>query len=147
MPTVETTVLIDAPIEKVYAIAKDNRSFPDFMADVQSLVIVEEAPPKVVSDWVGIVPSFGLKVRWRQEDLWDDAAHRCEFKQLSGDYDKLEGTWDFATEGSGTRFNSVLEYEYRVPGLGPLVAKVVHKIVINNMESVLSAIKKRAEGA
>jgi len=147
MPTVETTVLIQAPIERVYAIAKDNRSFPEFMADVQSLVIVEEAPPKVVSDWVGIVPSFGLKVRWRQEDLWDDAAHRCEFKQLSGDYDKLDGTWEFLPEGDGTRFNSVLDYEYRIPGLGPLVAKVVHKIVINNMESVLGAIKKRAEGA
>ncbi len=147
MPTVETTVLIHAPLDKVYAIAKDNRSFPEFMDDVKSLTIVEEDGARVVSDWVGVVPTFGLKVRWTQEDIWDDAAHSCVFKQLKGDYDALDGNWQFVSEGEGTRFNSVVNYEYKVPGLGPLVGKVIHNIVIKNMEGVLGAIKTRAEGA
>lgn len=146
MPTVETTVHIDAPIDKVYAIAKDNESFPEFMKDVASLTIVESAGNRVVSDWVGLIPTFGLKVRWRQEDTWDDARRCCTFKQISGDYDKLDGTWEFVEESGGTRFNSILEYEYKVPGLGPLVAKVVHSIVVKNMDGVLTAIKTRAEG-
>ena len=80
-------------------------------------------------------------------DIWDDDAHTCVFRQVSGDYDKLEGTWKFVEEDGGTRFDSYLEYEYIVPAVGPLVKKVVHSIVIKNMESVLGAIKERAEKA
>src|SRR5689334_16469645 len=87
MPTVETTTWINAPLEKVYAISKDNRSFPEFMKEVKSLDVVEEDGNRVVSDYVGLVPTFGLKVRWRQEDIWDDAQHSCKFRQIHGDYD------------------------------------------------------------
>lgn len=145
MSTVETTAWIDAPVERVYAIAKDNRSFPSFMKDVQSLEVIEEDGPRVVSDWVGLVSTFGLKVRWTQEDLWDEAARTCTFRQIKGDYDELGGTWRFTEENGGTRFDSVVNYEYVVPGLGPLVKKVVHSLVVKNMEGVLAAIKERAE--
>jgi uncharacterized membrane protein len=145
MPTVETTIWVDAPLAHTYAVAKNNETFPEFMEDVRSLTIVEKSGAKVVSDWVGVVPTFGLKVKWRQEDLWDDAAHTCEFRQLEGDYDKLEGKWAFKEENGGTRFTSALEYEYVVPGLGPLVKRVIHGIVVKNMDGVLGAIKQRAE--
>lgn len=145
MPTVATTAWIDAPLERVYEIAKDNRSFPEYMKDVKSLVVVEDAGDRVVSDWVGVIPSFLVKVRWRQEDVWDDATHSCKFRQIEGDYDKLEGEWRFHEENGGTRFDSALEYEYHVPTLGPLVKKVIYGIVVKNMENVLGAIKNRAE--
>jgi uncharacterized membrane protein len=145
MPTVQTTVWINAPRDKVYEIAKDNRSFPEFMKDVQSLTVVEEKDNRVVSDYVGIVSSFGLKVRWQQEDIWDDTAYTCVFRQIKGDYDQLDGVWNFIEENGGTRFDSVVNYEYVVPGLGPLVKKVVHNIVIKNMDGVLGAIKDRSE--
>jgi uncharacterized membrane protein len=145
MPTVETSVHIDAPIDRVLAIAKDNASFPEFMKDVKSLTIVESDGARVVSDWVGVVPQFMLKVRWRQEDLWDDAARTCRFRQVSGDYDSLDGEWRFSEEGGGTRFDSVVNYEYNVPTLGPLVRKVIYGIVVKNMDNVLNAIKARAE--
>lgn len=145
MPTVETSVLIDAPLDAVYAVAKDNRAFPEFMSDVKSVTVVESDGGRVVSDWVGVVPTFGLKIRWRQEDVWTDSEHTCDFRQVSGDYDRLEGRWRFTEEEGGTRFDSTLEYEYVVPGLGPLVKKVVHSLVVKNMEGVLGAIKKRAE--
>lgn len=147
MPTVETTTWIAAPLETVYEISKDNRSFPDFMKDVKSLTVVEEDGNRVVSDYVGLIPQFMLKVRWRQEDVWDDAQHVCTFKQVHGDYDKLEGVWKFTIENDGTRFDSHLEYEYNVPTLGPLIKKVIHGIVVKNMDNILEAIKNRSEAA
>ncbi len=147
MPTVETTVQIEAPIEAVYAVANDNESFPEYMADVESLKVVERDGDRVVSDWVGVVPTFGLRIRWRQEDVWDEDARTCKFRQLEGDYDTLDGSWTFTERDGGTRFDSTLDYEYSVPGLGALVKKVIHNIVVKNMEGVLGAIKKRAEGA
>ncbi len=147
MATVETSVLINAPLDRTYSIAKDQESFPQFMKDVKSITVVERDGGRVVSDWVGIVPQFLLKVRWRQEDVWDDDAHACKFRQVSGDYDSLQGEWRFREEGGGTRFDSFLDYEYNVPTLGPLVKKVIHGVVVRNMENVLNAIKARAESA
>jgi len=146
MPIVETTTWIKAPLETVYAISKKNEDFPTFMKDVQSLTIVESEGNRVVSDWVGVVSAFGLKIRWRQEDMWDDSTKVCKFQMVKGDYDKLEGEWRFTEENGGTRFDSTVDYEYRVPGIGPLIYKVIHGLVVKNLEDTLSAIKARAEG-
>ncbi len=115
------------------------------MDDLKSLDVIEDDGARVVSDWVGIVPSFGLKVRWTQEDNWNHEAHVCHFRQLKGDYDQLDGVWTFSEADGGTKFESVVNYEYNVPGLGLLVKKVIHNIVVKNMDSVLGAIKRRAE--
>lgn len=145
MPTVETTVWINAPLEKVFAIARNSKSYPEYMKDVKSVTPVEEEESRFVADWVGIVPTFGLKVRWRQEEIWDDANHSSTFRQVSGDYDKLEGAWTFQEENGGTRFNQKLDYEYNVPTLGPLVKKVIHSIVVKNLENINEAFRQRAE--
>lgn len=148
MPRIEHSVLIHAPIEAVYAIAKDNRSFPDFMEDVVSLTVVEESGNRVVSEWVGVISAFKVKVRWSQEDIWDDAKHTCDFKQLKGDYDEMSGNWTFQAEGEGlTRFSSVVDYVYTVAGLGPLVGRVIHKLASDNIASLMAAIKSKAEKA
>ncbi|MCX7799686.1 MAG: SRPBCC family protein [Fimbriimonadales bacterium] len=145
MPTVENTVWSRAPLEVLYAVAKDNERFPEFMSDVKAVQVLESDGRRVVSHWSAVVPTFRLKVRWTQEDVWDDAARTCRFRQLEGDYDRLEGVWTFREENGGTRFDSFCEYEYNVPTLGPLVKKVVHALVIKNLDNVLQAIAKRAE--
>ncbi len=147
MPTIDTNVWINAPLSKVYEIAKDSRSFPEFMKDVQSVTPVESDSNRFVADWVGLIPQFRLKVRWRQEDIWDDSVHTSTFRQLEGDYDMLQGTWKFAEENGGTRFDQHVEYEYNVPTLGPLLKKVIYTIVVKNLEGINQAIKHRAEGS
>jgi ribosome-associated toxin RatA of RatAB toxin-antitoxin module len=145
MPTVDTTVWINAPLENVYAIAKDSEAYPEYMKDVQSITPVEKDGNRLVADWVGLIPQFMMKVRWRQEEVWDDATHSSQFRQIEGDYDRLEGTWTFTAENGGTRFNQHLDYEYNVPTLGSLVKKVIHVIVVKNLENINEAFKKRAE--
>lgn len=147
MPTVETSVWIAAPLDVVYAIAKDSERYPQYMKEVQSVTPVEREGGRFVADWVGIVPTFGLKVRWRQEEIWDDASHQSAFRQLSGDYDLLEGAWSFAEENGGTRFDQKLDYEYNVPTLGPLVKKVIHSIVVKNLEAINAAFTQKATEA
>jgi uncharacterized membrane protein len=147
MPTVETSVWIDAPLEKVYAIAKQSELYPEYMKDVQSVTPVEKDGNRVVSDWVGVVPQFLLKVRWRQEETWDDAATSSTFRQVQGDYDEMRGAWSFREENGGTRFDQTMSYEYNVPTLGPLVKKVILGITRKNLENIGEAIKARAESA
>jgi ribosome-associated toxin RatA of RatAB toxin-antitoxin module len=145
MPTVETTVWINASLAKVFGIAKDSESYPEYMKDVQSVTPVERDGNRVVADRGGGVPNFMIKLRWRQEEVWDEATHSSHFRQLEGDYDSLDGTWSFREENGGTRFDQHVEYEYNVPTLGPLVKKVIHSIVVKNLENINLAFKKRAE--
>lgn len=145
MPTVDTTVWIAAPLAIVYEIAKDSASYPEYMKDVQSVTPVERSENRLVADYVGLITAFNVKVRWRQEEVWDDTTHASAFRQLTGDYDLLEGKWTFTEENGGTRFTQHLEYEYNVPTLGPLVKKVVHSLVVKNLENINAAFKARAE--
>jgi ribosome-associated toxin RatA of RatAB toxin-antitoxin module len=145
MPVVETSIWIGAPIQEVFAIAKHSAAYPEYMKDVQSVTPVETDGSRQVMDYVGIVPQFRLKVRWRQEEVWDDATFSSTFRQLKGDYDRLEGKWQFTEENGGTRFDQYLDYEYNVPTLGALVKKVVHGLVTKNLENIALAFKQKAE--
>ena len=148
MPRVESSILIQASRAAVMTVARDNATFPEFMADLHSLKVLEknEDGSRVVSEWVGIVPKFGTKLRWIEEDLWDEAAGTCTFRQLSGDYKSLSGVWSFTAEGeSATRFSSVVDYEIEIPLVGPLIKTIIRKTVQDNVDSTLRAIKDRCE--
>jgi len=145
MPVVDTSIFINASVASVYQIAKDSESYPQYMKDVISVTPVEREDNRLVADWVGFIPQFRLKIRWREEDLWDDATHSSKFRQLSGDYDRLEGNWQFTQEGEGTRFVQHLDYDYNVPTLGPLVKKLIYSIVVKNLNNINQAFKERAE--
>ncbi|MEI6431173.1 MAG: SRPBCC family protein [bacterium] len=148
MPRVESSIVIAAPREKVIAVARDNEAFPEFMADVASLKTTERSGDglRVVSEWVGIVPKFGNKIAWVEEDIWDLEAGTCTFRQLSGDYDQFEGVWTFTAEGDdATRFDSLLDYRLEIPLVGALIKTIIHKTMQNNLDATLKAIKKRCE--
>lgn len=147
MPTVQNHVFIAASPAQVYAIARDVERFPEFMPDVQRITILEADPDgrRQVVEWVGLIPTFKLTVKWTEEDLWDDVARTCAFRQVKGDFTEYGGLWRFEAEGEGTRFESEVTYELEIPTIGPLIRGVVRKIMTDNMIRLQAAIKQRAE--
>ncbi len=148
MPHIENHAVINAPLETVYAFAKDVELFPQFMPDVESVTVVErsEDGSRSVVDWVAVASDFKLKVRWTEEDIWDNAAHTCRFHQTKGDYTAYGGLWTFTAEGSNvTRFQSEIDYELDIPLIGPLLKAVVARLMQSNTQKILDAIKARAE--
>lgn len=147
MPKIQSSIEIDGPIEKVYQLAKDIESFPQFMPDLKSVRVIErsEDGSRVVSEWVGIVKEFNTTVRWVEEDIWDDANYTCEFSLISGDYAKYSGKWKFTNLGSRTRFDSEIEVEYDVPLIGPLIKGLIAKKMKENVDNMLAAIKQKVE--
>ena len=148
MPHIENNVVVNAPLDKVFALARDVESFPQFMPDVESLVVSERSPDglRTVTDWVGVASDFKLKVRWTEEDIWDEAAHTCRFTQLKGDYTAYGGLWTFVADAPEvTRFQSEIDYELDIPLIGPLLKAMVARIMRDNTQKILDAIKVRAE--
>ena len=148
MPRVESSIVINAPRDRVLAVARDIESYPTYMADVASLVVKERSEDgrRVVSEWVGIVPKLGNKIHWIEEDLWDLKEGTSHFRQIEGDYDEFGGVWTFTEEGPNqTRFDSVLDYRLEIPLVGVLIKTIVHKTMQNNLDATLKAIKERCE--
>lgn len=148
MPHIENEVLVNAPLERVYALAKDVEEFPKFMPDVESVVVTERSPDglRTTTNWVGVASDFKLKVRWSEQDIWDDASHTCQFAQTKGDYQTYGGVWRFTAQPGGlTKFASSLDYELEIPLIGPLLKRVVARLMQDNTQKILEAVKARAE--
>ena len=141
---VETTIAADP--EAVYAVAKDVEKFPEFMPDVERVTVLERSEGRVVSEWVGIVREFARKVTWVEEDRWDDAARRCEFAAVRGDWDAYQGTWTFEPVEGGTRVRLSLEFELNVPLIGPLIRGLLVRLVEKNCEQMLEGLGARLAG-
>ncbi len=146
MPDVHSELRIDAPPERVYELAKAVETFPEFLPNVQRVTIRERAGERTVSEWVGLVPEFKRTIRWVEEDIWDDSSLRCQFRSLSGDWDRYEGTWTFAPDGDGTRVSLDITYDYKVPLIGPLIQKLLRKLVARNADETLEGLRRRAAG-
>lgn len=146
MPEVQSDILIPAPRARVYELAKDVERFPEFLPNVQQVTIRERQGSRTVSEWVGLVPEFKRTIKWTEEDIWDDAAHVCRFRSLEGDWDRYQGEWSFVEEGEGTRVRLRIEYEYNVPLIGPLIRKLLHKLVQRNAQETLEGLRRRVMG-
>ncbi|HKE37788.1 MAG TPA: SRPBCC family protein, partial [Candidatus Baltobacteraceae bacterium] len=93
MPYVETSIAIAAPARVVYELAKEQERFPQFMPDVETVVILERHPDHIITRWKTLVEE--APIEWTEEDRFNDEALRIDYKLLEGDLDKFEGAWTF----------------------------------------------------
>ena len=145
MAEVTATTIIRVPLPDVYRVAKDVERFPEFMPDVQSIRIRDRSGERVTVEWVGLMQ--GRKIRWVEEETWDDAAHRSTFRLVEGDFSKFEGSWSFAAVPEGTQTSLALDYEMELPLAGALLSNLLKVLVRKNLESMLASLKGQLERA
>lgn len=143
MAQVNASTVIAAPIDDVYAAAKAVETFPEFMPDLESVEVLERSNGNTVSRWVGLVQ--GRKIRWVEEDLWDDRAYRCDFRQREGDFTRYQGTWRFEPVGEGTRTTIDVDFQLDIPLAGALLSNLLKVLMRKNVEGMLSALKTQVE--
>lgn len=144
MARVEGAVLIHAPLEAVYGLAKRVEDFPRFMPDLERITVLERRDGvPALTEWVGIVE--GRRIRWIEEDAWDDARHLCRFHQREGDFDRYEGTWTFTPEAGGTRTAIVVDFEFDIPLIGGLLSTLLRVKMKENLERMLGALRRELE--
>jgi coenzyme Q-binding protein COQ10 len=113
MAAVETTIVVDAPARDVYELAKDQERFPEFMPDVASVAILERDGARVISRWKTLVEE--APIEWIEEDLFDDAALRVDYRLLEGDLDKFEGSWTFEDGDGRTHVTLLVDFDFGAP--------------------------------
>lgn len=143
MPFVETTIIVQAPARTVYELAKDQERFPEFMPDVELVTVVQRDGDRVISRWKTLVEE--APIEWIEEDRFDDARLRVDYKLLEGDLDTFEGFWTFDEHDGETHVRLAVTYDFGVPTLAELIGPTLHKKVRENSEMMLAALKQKAE--
>jgi ribosome-associated toxin RatA of RatAB toxin-antitoxin module len=143
MPQVEASMAIRAPLDVVYALAKDVEQFPRFMPDLDSVRVLERDGNRTVTEWSG--RAQGRRIRWVEVDEWDDARYVCTFRQREGDFDRYEGTWSFEAAPEGCRTRLAVDFELNVPLIGPVLSNLVRSLMRKNCENMIGALARRAE--
>ncbi|MFN2449115.1 MAG: type II toxin-antitoxin system RatA family toxin [Candidatus Baltobacteraceae bacterium] len=145
MPYVETSIIIAASARVVYELAKEQERFPQFMPDVEAVTVLERHPGHILTRWKTLVEE--APIEWIEEDRFDDAALRIDYKLLEGDLDKFEGAWTFAEASGKTTVTLGVDFDFGVPTLAELIGPTLERKVRENSEMMLLAIKREAEAA
>ncbi|MCS3917994.1 SRPBCC family protein [Fervidibacter sacchari] len=145
--TLTVEQIVRAPLEQVFATARQVERFPDWLDYVTAIRVLErsEDGKVVISEWEASVPMFGLKARWVERDEWDEEKKVCRFALQEGDLDKYEGEWLFEPHPEGTKMRLIVNYEYRVPIGGAIVQQLVRKIVEQMAQKLLEGVAKATE--
>ena len=145
MPFVETTIVINAPPRDVYELAKDQERFPQFMPDVDSVTVIERHVDRVLTQWKTLIED--APIEWLEEDRFDDAATRIDYRLIEGDLETFEGSWTFDRAPVGTLVTLGVTYDFGVPTLAELIGPTLAKKVRENAEMMLTALKREAESS
>lgn len=145
MPFVEVKIVIEAPARSVYALAKDLERFPEYMPDVEAVTVLERNGNRMLTHWKTLVEE--APIEWTEEDIFDDAAVRIDYRLIEGDLDTFEGSWTFEERSGKTYVTLGVEYDFGVPTLAELIGPTLRKKVRENSEMMLVALKREAEAA
>ncbi len=143
MPFIEAEIVVDAPVRDVYELAKDQERFPEFMPDVETVRVLERRPDSILTRWKTLVED--APIEWTEEDRFDDAATRIDYKLLEGDLEKFEGSWTFEERDGATFVKLGIEYDFGVPTLAELIGPTLAKKVRENADMMLAGLKNEAE--
>jgi coenzyme Q-binding protein COQ10 len=150
MGLVKAQVVINAPRDKVFALAQRVEEFPSFMPDVEDVEILSRDNSSGVArvKWIAKVEvgSISKKVRWIEEERWDSKAMKGEFDQVEGDYKFYNGEWDFITDQDGkTVVTLEIDFDLGLPLVGRIIGKLLDKLMYENIQGMLNALKKKVE--
>jgi coenzyme Q-binding protein COQ10 len=143
VPSVECSIDVAAPAAAVYELAKEQERFPEFMPDVETVVVLERHADRVVTRWKTLVED--APIEWTENDRFDDAALRIDYALIEGDLDTFEGAWTFEQRDGITHVVLTVEYDFGVPTLAELIGPTLQKKVRENSEMMLAALKSEAE--
>ena len=151
MDTVKVSKFIDCDSQKAIELSMNPEILAEEMPGVKSVKILKKKEKKgfimQTVAWDGVLEAGPIKkdLSWVEEDSWDVKKRKCQFTQIEGSFKVYNGIWTFEDVENGCEASISLEYDAGVPLVGPLIDKLIKKVVIENLEALLSALEKVAK--
>jgi uncharacterized protein YndB with AHSA1/START domain len=140
------TVVIDRPIEEVFAFLADGENDPKFSPRVLEIAKTTEGPPAVGTVYASTVKDAGVKTKRQFRITEFEPPTRIRWTEISKNLVTApEGGYDLAPEGSGTRVTiyNVLQGN----GVGKLIAPLALRSARKGADDFGKAIKAAVEAS
>jgi len=141
MPGATRTIVINAPVEKVFDVITQYERYPEFLPEVKEVRVANRQGSTLELHYkVDVVKTVRYSIR-----VTEERPRRMAWSFIEGEVMKdNKGSWLLEPEGEGkTRATYNVEM-----ALGLLVPKaVVNALVDTSLPKMLEAFKRRAEGA
>ncbi|MET8425021.1 SRPBCC family protein [Nocardia sp. NPDC004860] len=125
---------LTCPPERLWDVLLDCASYPEYMAGVNEVEILDDEGERRTSSWV--VELKGSEMEWEQEDLIAVEQRRIEFRQLDGDLAEYRGYWQVHPE----ELELSVEFDIGMP----LVAEMIHPAIAKALEGYAGSVVARA---
>ena len=142
----EATVVIDRPIDEVFAFLADGENDPKFSPRVLEIAKTTDGPTGVGTVYASTVKDAGMKTKREFKLTEFEPPTRIRWAEVSKNLiTASEGGYDLAPEGSGTRLtiHNVLEGH----GLGKLIAPPALRAARKGADDFGKAIKSAVEAS
>jgi ribosome-associated toxin RatA of RatAB toxin-antitoxin module len=146
MPQVDVKLVINAPIDEIWAAVRDVESYPTYMDNVIDVRVDSPEPNgDRLSTWSVLLK--GSVLEWTERERVDDAAHRIEFDQTDGDLDVFTGYWQLTETDGGVEAVLAVDFEIGLPLLADMLNPVAAQALSDNSEQMLREIERRVAAA
>ena len=146
MVTVEETIVIERPIEEVFAYLTDPARIPEWQSSALEARLEDDGPMRAGSTVIEERKFLGRRMKSTMQVLEHEFPHRFRIKTSSGPV-QFEVTNTLSTAERGTHISAVLEGEpggfFRVAE--PLVARAVARELRNNLETLKDVLEAAAD--
>ena len=142
MATVNKSITINAPIEKVFKYSAEPSNLPEIWP---SMIEAKDIQP---------LPNGGNKFRWvykmagiRIEGISEDTEQIPNQRSVSKTEGGVESEiiWEYQSEGEATKVTFSAEYTVPIPLIGKLAEAFIVKLNENEAETLLANLKARME--
>jgi coenzyme Q-binding protein COQ10 len=140
MPGASRTVVINAPMEKVFSVITDYPGYIHFLPELKSIKVLERQGPEAKVQYeVNVIKNIRYVLRMREEK-----PDKLSWTFVEGEVMKdNKGSWKLVAEGEGkTRATYSIEM-----AVGLFVPKsILNMLVDSGLPKMLDAFRRRAEG-
>ena len=123
---------------EVYDILTDFSRYPEFSSAVQSVTVTKVDDTVSRSEWEVAFRNGILK--WIEEDTFDRAALRIDFRQIEGDIALFNGSWTCSETKNGASIKFVAQLDMGIPTLADALEPIAVRAVVDNTMAIVSGL-------
>jgi ribosome-associated toxin RatA of RatAB toxin-antitoxin module len=142
MPEVSLELEIHAPAHRVWEVVTDIERYPDSMANVRWVKIVDATNPLGRrSAWSVLLK--GSILEWEEVEKIDPDRLVMEFHQVSGDMETFDGVWAVTPLADHlTRVTLHVSFEIGIPLLAEMLNPVAQRSLRENCREMLLGVER-----